>query len=73
MVFRLGFVAIGFVWSVLMLVSAGMAQDCEGGRCTLRPVVASSVVVATAPVAKVRAVAVQRVATWSPRRWLRRR
>lgn len=73
MKFRVGMVAIGFAWSVLILASAGMAQECEGNRCTLRPVVASSVVVATAPVAKVRAVAVQRVATWSPRRWLRRR
>jgi len=67
------FVAVGFIWSVMLVASAGLAQECNGTSCTLRPVVASAVVTATAPVAKLHAAAAKRMATWSPRRWLRRR
>jgi len=73
MMIRRIFVAVGFVWSVMLLASAGLAQECNGTSCTLRPVVASAVVTATAPVAKLHAAAAKRVTTWSPRRWLRRR
>ena len=67
------FVAVGFVWSVMLLSAAGVAQECNGKSCTLQPVVASAVVTATAPVAKLHATATKRVTTWSLRRWLRRR
>lgn len=67
------FVGFGFLWSVMLMASAGLAQECNGKSCTSRPVVASAVVTATAPVVKLHSAATKRLKTWSPRRWLRSR